>query len=281
MEEEKKSVEVPVAETGAAVRPNGKPVLSDPMAGRDTDTGNLEILTDTATRRTVKLKPIAPQPVVNPASRLSITPIPAKPAVGGSAEQIAAQKAVLNTVKPSVAATLSDEDKTVKVQRMPRPSVPFDSSADKATVKLPPPRRNPLAPPPPVKQAMPATMAAAAAQMKSGLPASAPSKPLAPAAGEPTAKLPVMDKPLPPVSKPSIPTLDGSADEGAGAFIPPVMTAPGMSDEDMVLSKGCTIMQVFSTILVACAVLMMTLQFVDILCGTGLSSFIPGMSFSK
>ena len=36
--------------------------IADPMANRDTDTGNLEILDDTKTRRTVKLKPLVTAP---------------------------------------------------------------------------------------------------------------------------------------------------------------------------------------------------------------------------
>lgn len=39
--------------------------ISDPLTGRDTDTGNLDVLADTQTRRTVKLKPLAPQKAVN------------------------------------------------------------------------------------------------------------------------------------------------------------------------------------------------------------------------
>ncbi|MBR2373219.1 MAG: hypothetical protein IKA87_03205 [Lentisphaeria bacterium] len=35
-------------------------VIADPLAGRDTDTGNLEIIEDTQTRKTLKLKPMAP-----------------------------------------------------------------------------------------------------------------------------------------------------------------------------------------------------------------------------
>ena len=34
--------------------------LADPLGARDTDTSNLEILDDTQTRRTVKIKPISP-----------------------------------------------------------------------------------------------------------------------------------------------------------------------------------------------------------------------------
>jgi hypothetical protein len=40
---------------------NDASTLADPLANRDTDTGNLEVLDDTQTRRTVKLKPLRPQ----------------------------------------------------------------------------------------------------------------------------------------------------------------------------------------------------------------------------
>lgn len=59
--------------------------IADPLTGRDTDTGNLDILADTQTRRTVKLKPLAPQKAVNTPINLqgagvttttTMTPIP-------------------------------------------------------------------------------------------------------------------------------------------------------------------------------------------------------------
>lgn len=60
--------------------------ITDPMTGRDTDTGNLDVLADTQTRRTVKLKPLAPQKAANTPIKLqgagvttttTVTPIPA------------------------------------------------------------------------------------------------------------------------------------------------------------------------------------------------------------
>lgn len=63
--------------------------ITDPMTGRDTDTGNLDVLADTQTRRTVKLKPLAPQKAANTPIKLegagvttttTVTPIPAAPA---------------------------------------------------------------------------------------------------------------------------------------------------------------------------------------------------------
>lgn len=53
----RKTVRLGVAQQG--LTPNTETVISDPLSGRDTDTSNLEILDDTQTRRTVKIKPIA------------------------------------------------------------------------------------------------------------------------------------------------------------------------------------------------------------------------------
>lgn len=64
----KPSIAVPPVVTPATATDSVKTVvtkISDPLTGRDTDTGNLEIMADTQTRRTVKLKPIAPPPVNN------------------------------------------------------------------------------------------------------------------------------------------------------------------------------------------------------------------------
>ena len=40
--------------------------VSDPLTSRDTDTGNLEILDDTQTRKTLKLKPMSPGSAPHP-----------------------------------------------------------------------------------------------------------------------------------------------------------------------------------------------------------------------
>jgi len=64
----KPSIVVPPVVAPATATDSVKTVvtkISDPLTGRDTDTGNLEIMADTQTRRTVKLKPIAPPPVNN------------------------------------------------------------------------------------------------------------------------------------------------------------------------------------------------------------------------
>lgn len=59
-----------VTPAGINLTPLPKAPLTDPLSGRDTDTGNLEVMEDTQTRRTVKLKPIATQtagPSIKPA----------------------------------------------------------------------------------------------------------------------------------------------------------------------------------------------------------------------
>ncbi|MBQ7695606.1 MAG: hypothetical protein IJT50_10830, partial [Lentisphaeria bacterium] len=48
--------------------------LSDPLTTRDTDTGNLEILDDTQTRKTLKLKPMAPGAGALPRVSISSSP---------------------------------------------------------------------------------------------------------------------------------------------------------------------------------------------------------------
>ena len=60
---------------GINLTPLPKTPLTDPLSGRDTDTGNLEIMEDTQTRRTVKLKPIASSDV-NAQPRVPINPVP-------------------------------------------------------------------------------------------------------------------------------------------------------------------------------------------------------------
>ena len=49
--------------------------LADPLSGRNTNTGNLEVLSDTQTRRTVKLKPLAPAGAAAPAPVAPAAPV--------------------------------------------------------------------------------------------------------------------------------------------------------------------------------------------------------------
>lgn len=112
---------------GISLTPLPKAALTDPLSGRDTDTGNLEVMEDTQTRRTVKLRPIATQTGGVP--KVPITP-GQKPAGDGSNTQtrktiVLKPTAVAPSVKiesPTGAAPKeSDDTKTRKTVRL-RPS---------------------------------------------------------------------------------------------------------------------------------------------------------------
>jgi len=264
MEEERKSVvPIPVATPAAAQKP----------AEASTDTGNLEVLDDTATRKTVKLKPVVPRPEINPANRLSITP--AAPGAKLAAPVIKAPTSEVEIPKPAApTAGLSEEDKTVKVQRMPRKPAAAETSPDKATVKLPSPASAPAAAPAAAKPPMTPPPRPAAPRVAPARPV--PARPAPdPEASEPTAKLPMMNKS-------AVPTLSDSGESDSVSAAAPAAGMPAhRGPEEEVFGSGCSAMQVFSMILVACAVVMMVLQFVDILYGTDFASFIPGMQLSK
>lgn len=93
--------------------------VSDPMLGRDTDTGNLEVLEDTKTRRTVKLKPLAPQPR---------TPTIKLADVDSSAKDVAPEK--------SSSATDNNATNTRKNIVLPIPSATEDYTATRKTPSL-------------------------------------------------------------------------------------------------------------------------------------------------
>lgn len=58
-----------VTPAGINLTPLPKAPLTDPLSGRDTDTGNLEVMEDTQTRRTVKLKPLRRRPPARRSNR--------------------------------------------------------------------------------------------------------------------------------------------------------------------------------------------------------------------
>jgi hypothetical protein len=117
-------------------------VLADPLANRDTDTGNLDVLDDTQTRKTVKLKPIKPQdPAAAPNINLggntapapapaTITPRPSIPKADGSNTNT--RKTVV--LKPAAAPSVpldggnTNTRKTVVLKPAAAPSVPLDGS---------------------------------------------------------------------------------------------------------------------------------------------------------
>ena len=117
-----------VTPAGINLTPLPKAPLTDPLSGRDTDTGNLEVMEDTQTRRTVKLKPIATQtagPSIKPA-----IPIVGKPAGDGANTQT--RKTIV--LKPTAVSPAS-----VKVNG-PADAAPSDSEDTKTrkTVRLRP-----------------------------------------------------------------------------------------------------------------------------------------------
>ncbi len=115
-----------VTPAGINLTPLPKAPLTDPLSGRDTDTGNLEVMEDTQTRRTVKLKPIATQtagPSIKPA-----IPIVGRPAGDGANTQT--RKTIV--LKPTAVSPAS-----VKVNG-PADAAPSDSEDTKTrkTVRL-------------------------------------------------------------------------------------------------------------------------------------------------
>lgn len=131
--------------------------ITDPMTGRDTDTGNLDVLADTQTRRTVKLKPLAPQKAANTPIKLegagvttttTVTPIPAggmdtqtrktvvlKPAAPAGIKLDGADTQTRKTVvlRPSVAPASG-----VRVSPAAAPAAGAEDAAARKTVALHP-----------------------------------------------------------------------------------------------------------------------------------------------
>lgn len=120
------SIKLPGAST-----PAGRTPLADPLTGRDTDTGNLEVLEDTQTRRTVKLKPVAP-----PTARSPISLQAGGAASGSAMENTQTRKTVV--LKPSVLSPSS-----VKVAPNAASETPVESSD---TIKIARPVRGPANP---------------------------------------------------------------------------------------------------------------------------------------
>ena len=116
-----------VTPAGINLTPMPKAPLTDPLSGRDTDTGNLEVMEDTQTRRTVKLKPIATQ--TGPAIQPKI-PVVQKPAGDGANTQT--RKTIV--LKPTAVSPAS-----VKIDG-PTGAAPSDSDDTKTrkTVRLRP-----------------------------------------------------------------------------------------------------------------------------------------------
>ena len=108
--------------------------IADPLSGRDTDTGNLDVLSDTQTRKTIKLKPVMPVSEKHPINIDAATK-PAAPEAASSATGTQTRKVVMlkptparhTPVDPTMAAKQTvvlnppeenSDDETVKVQKV-------------------------------------------------------------------------------------------------------------------------------------------------------------------
>ncbi len=223
---------------GINLNPLPKTPLTDPMSGRDTDTGNLEVMEDTQTRRTVKLRPISTQAgaaTVKPLPTPGAAPAaPAAPAADGANTQtrktiVLKPTAVAPAVKldgPTGAVPESDDTKTRKTVRLKPSAVmppqmtgaaaaePAESDIESSdTIKIArPPRPGSMIPPKPLMPAMGAIPATGQAPGTVGKPSHAlpvakplPAQtPLPAPGGEPlTSSRAVPRIPDAPVAKPS------------------------------------------------------------------------------
>ena len=210
--------------------------VADPLTSRDTDTGNLEILDDTQTRKTLKLKPMtagspAPGPKLNlgdtntrktvvlrPSGVAGAPVVPQIPKPGVSIPGGVSVAAPVNPVPASAVAApkVEIDDQTAAV---PRPAAgaatvklpgaaPAAAEDDDQTVKL---KRSPrLAPPtvpgaatrPPMGGDLKATVKLPA---RPGAPA-APAPAAAPASAPAAAPKPPTAAPKPPTAAPKPPT---------------------------------------------------------------------------
>ena len=106
-----------------AANTNSRPVqqvIASPLQSRDTDTGNLSVMSDTQTRRTVKLKPLTPgghRPVQVPAPAPAAAPV---------------------SVPPPASANKADDDITRKVTMVKPAAKPGISSLSGAAAPVAP-----------------------------------------------------------------------------------------------------------------------------------------------
>ena len=107
---------------------NSGTAIADPLANRDTDTGNLEVLDDTQTRRTVKLKPIRPLGAGGPA---------AEPAGENTntRKSVVLKPASAPSVPVDGANTNTKTRKTVVLKPASAPSVPLGGAENAETPK--------------------------------------------------------------------------------------------------------------------------------------------------
>lgn len=104
----------------ASANTNSRPVqqvIASPLQSRDTDTGNLSVMSDTQTRRTVKLKPLAPgghRPVQVPAPAPAAAPVSVPPPASAEKQDDDITRKVA-AVKPAVKPGLSSLSGTAPV----------------------------------------------------------------------------------------------------------------------------------------------------------------------
>ncbi len=187
------SIKLPGVPTSAASTP-----IADPLTGRDTDTGNLEVLEDTQTRRTVKLKPVVPTAVPHP-----INLQPGSASAPSAMENTQTRRTVV--LKPSVLPPSS-----VKVTPDAGSETPVESSD---TIKIARPVRGPADP---AKQTV-------VLPTNNVPPGSAPADP-----GKATVKL---SRPVPAAPKPLTPPPAAPAPEAPKAA-PAVPAAPSAAKEE-------------------------------------------------
>lgn len=124
--------------------------IADPLTGRDTDTGNLDVLADTQTRRTVKLKPLAPQKAANTPIKLQgagVTTTTTVNPVAPDAQNTQTRKTVM--LKPATPTGINLDGSNTQTRKtvVLRPSVATPAGVN-VTPKAPAPAPAPAAPAP-------------------------------------------------------------------------------------------------------------------------------------
>lgn len=222
--------------------------IADPMANRDTDTGNLEILDDTKTRRTVKLKPLVTAPPrPSPVKLTPVQPEGAAPAASDGHSTATRKQVVLRSSTPAAdgqntatrkqvvlrgaASSPATPAPTATPPVTPAPAAEEDDTRTRKQVTLRPVR--------PAAPATPATPAAPEAKPVAAEPAAVPEgeddqtvklvrpkpAPKPAAAGNGPAKATPPQLKVPPAGKPAVPPAAKPAAPSAPAA-PAAPTAP-------------------------------------------------------
>lgn len=121
--------------------------IADPLTGRDTDTGNLDVLADTQTRRTVKLKPLAPQKAANTPIKLQgtgVTTTTTVTPVSPSGENTQTRKTVMLKPAAPVGINLDGANTSSRKTVVLRPSVAPVSGVNVVPAAAPAPAETPM-----------------------------------------------------------------------------------------------------------------------------------------